>query len=392
MKKNRICVVTGSRSEYGLLKPLMKLFFDDESFDLQIIATGAHLSPEFGETYKQIIQDGFSITCKVESLLSTDSVVGVAKSTGLGIIGFADAFANLQPDFVIILGDRYEIFAAAFAAFISNIKVIHIHGGEKTIGANDDSMRHAITKMAHIHFVATDEYRNRVIQLGERPENVYCSGGLGVDIIDQIVLIPKHEIEKKLLINFCRKNLLITFHPASLNMQSSILQLENLLNVLMDLKDTALIFTFPNSDSESRKIIKTLEAFVRRKKNAYLFESLGQEMYFSVVNCVDAVIGNSSSGLLEVPSLRKGTINIGDRQHGRVCADSVINSDSDIASIKSALKKLYSKKFQDNLSNVKNPYGNGGSSKYIFNIIKNSICVDKFSLKKNFYDINFAKE
>ncbi len=381
----KICVITGTRAEYGLLRWVMQGIKDDPELTLQIIATGMHLSPEFGLTYQAIEQDGFQIDRKVEMLTSSDTAVGIAKSMGLGMIGFADALYQLQPDIIVVLGDRFEIFAAVSAALVARIPVAHLHGGETTEGAFDEALRHSITKMSHLHFVAADVYRQRVIQLGEQPERVFLVGGLGIDNIKRLSLLSKAELEKSLDFKLAAKNLLITFHPVTLETATAADQMQMLLLALKELEDTQLIFTFPNADTEGRTLIKMVEQFVAKHPNARAYTSLGQLRYLSCIAHVDGVIGNSSSGLIEVPSFKKGTINIGDRQRGRLQADSIINCEPTFASIRSALKQLYSLEFQEKLCRVINPYGEGGASIKILDILKHYKINE--ILKKQFCDL-----
>ena len=382
----KICVITGTRAEYGLLRWVMQGIKDDPELTLQIIATGMHLSPEFGLTYRDIEQDGFQIDRKVEMLTSSDTSVGIAKSMGLGLIGFADALHELKPDLIVVLGDRFEIFSAVSAALVARIPVAHLHGGELTEGAFDEAIRHSITKMSHLHFVAAKEYRNRVIQLGEQPDRIFLVGGLGIDNIKRLKLLGREELEASLDFELGSKNLLITFHPVTLETATASEQMAELLAALVELTDTQLIFTMPNADTDGRVMIKMVEEFVAQHTNARAYTSLGQLRYLSCVSHVDGVIGNSSSGLAEVPSFRKGTVNIGDRQRGRLRAASVINCDPTRKSIVNALKKMYSKDFQNYLSNVTNPYGEGGASEKVVEIIKNH-ALDGL-LKKTFYDIH----
>jgi GDP/UDP-N,N'-diacetylbacillosamine 2-epimerase (hydrolysing) len=384
-KTRKVCVITGTRADYGLLRLVMQGIKDDSDLTLQVIATGMHLSPEFGLTYREIEQDGFQIDLKIEMLTSSDTSVGIAKSMGLGLIGFADALNELKPDLVLALGDRFEIFSAVSAALVARIPVAHLHGGETTEGAFDESLRHSITKMSHLHFVAGEEYRQRVIQLGEQPERVFLVGGLGVDNIKQLKLLNRAELEASLGFKLTQKNLLVTFHPVTLETATASDQMAELLIALAELKDTQLIFTLPNADTDSRALIKMVENFVEQHHNAHAYTSLGQLRYLSCIAQVDGVVGNSSSGLLEVPSFGKGTINIGDRQHGRLQATSVINSAPDRKSIAAAIKKLYSSDFQVSLSEVRNPYGEGGASEKIVTTIKN-YSMDGIA-KKVFYDL-----
>jgi len=380
----KICIITGTRAEYGLLRWVMQGIKDDPELTLQIIATGMHLSPEFGLTYRDIEHDGFLIDRKVEMLTSSDTPVGIAKSMGLGMIGFADALSELKPDLVVVLGDRFEIFSAVSAALVARIPVAHLHGGELTEGAFDDAMRHAITKMSHLHFVAAEEYRRRVIQLGEEPDRVFLTGGLGIDNIRHLKLLDRLELESAMNFQFGSKNLLITFHPVTLEDATAAEQMAELLDALDELKDTQLIFTMPNADTDGRVLMKMVKEFAEQFPNVRAYTSLGQLLYFSCIAHVDGVVGNSSSGLLEVPSFRKGTVNIGDRQRGRLRAESVIDCEPTCRSISAALQKLYSSDFQTTLAVVRNPYGEGGASKKVVEVIKNQT-LDGL-IKKVFYD------
>lgn len=382
----KICVITGTRAEYGLLRWVMQGIKDDPELTLQIIATGMHLSPEFGLTYREIEKNGFQIDRKVEMLTSSDTSVGIAKSMGLGLIGFADALNELGPDLIVVLGDRFEIFSAVSAALVARIPVAHLHGGETTVGAFDEALRHSITKMSHLHFVAAEEYRQRVIQLGEQPDRVFLVGGLGIDSIKRLELLDRAELEASLDFKLGPKNLLITFHPVTLETATAADQMAELLAALVDLMDTQLIFTLPNADTDGRALIKMVEQFVAQHANARVYTSLGQLRYFSCIAQVDGVVGNSSSGLTEVPSFKKGTINIGDRQRGRLQAASVINCESTRESISIALRTLYSVNFQANLSQARNPYGEGGASEKVVETIKHH-ATDGI-VKKTFHDLH----
>lgn len=381
----KICVITGTRAEYGLLRWVMQGIKDDTELTLQVIATGMHLSPEFGLTYREIEQDGFRIDRKVEMLASSDTSVGIAKSMGLGLIGFADALNELKPDLIVVLGDRFEIFSAAAAALVARIPVAHLHGGERTEGAIDEAFRHSITKMSHLHFVAAEEYRQRVIQLGEQPERVFLVGGLGIDNIKRLKLLDRAELEASLGFKLGQKNLLITFHPVTLETATSTDQMAELLSALAELQGTQLIFTLPNADTDGRELIRMVEQFVAQYSNARAYTSLGQLRYLSCIAHVDGVVGNSSSGLAEVPSFKKGTINIGDRQRGRLQAASVINCEPTRQSIAAAVERLYGADFQASLSQASNPYGEGGASEKVVNTIKH-YAIDGIS-KKAFYDL-----
>ena len=380
-----ICVVTGTRAEYGLMGWVMKGIRQSSELKLQLIVTGMHLSPEFGMTVDAIEADGFTIDRKIEMLLSSDTAVGVTKSMGLGMIGFADALADLKPDLMLVLGDRYEIFSATVAAMIARIPIAHLHGGEATEGLIDEPIRHSITKMSHLHFVAAEEYRRRVIQLGEQPEHVFNIGGLGIDNILGLKLLSRHELTSELNIKLAKRNLLITFHPVTLEQGTSALQMDELLAALSELEDTGLIFTMPNADTEGRILFNKIRHFCTLQPQAYAFTSLGQLRYLSCIQHVDGVVGNSSSGLLEVPSFKKGTINIGDRQRGRLKAQSIIDCKPERESIRMALQRLLSSEFQKQLSEVVNPYGNVGPSDLIVQILEKQSLNNL--LKKRFYDI-----
>jgi GDP/UDP-N,N'-diacetylbacillosamine 2-epimerase (hydrolysing) len=379
-------VVTGTRAEYGLLYLLMKEIQADPVLELQIIATGMHLSPEFGLTYQQIEKDGFFINRKVEMLLSSDTTEGIIKSMGLGMIGFADALIVLKPDIIVVLGDRYEIFSAVSAAMIARIPVAHLHGGESTEGAFDESIRHAITKMSHLHFTATEQYRERVIQLGENPERVFNFGAVGIDNIKRLQLLSRSSFEEAIGCNLAQHNLLITFHPTTLERATAGPQFQQLLDALDELDETLLIFTKPNSDTDGRIIIGLIDEYVAKHPNkALAFISLGQLRYLSAMQFVDAVVGNSSSGLIEAPSFRIGTINIGDRQKGRIRADNTIDCQPTTTSIQQAFQKLYSSEFQVKLKTVCNPYERGNTTDHIKKVLC-SYPLDGI-LKKKFFDI-----
>lgn len=381
----KICVITGTRAEYGLLYYLMRAVETDPELELQIIATGMHLSPEFGLTYKEIEKD-FTITKKIEMLLSSDTPVGISKSMGLAQISFAESFEELKPDLVVVLGDRYEIFSAASAAMIARIPIAHLHGGETTEGAFDESIRHSITKMSHLHFTAAEEYRDRVIQLGEHPNRVFNVGGMGIDAIKRITLLSKEELEKSIDFTFGTKNLLVTFHPVTLENHTASYQFQELLDALDTLEDTHIIFTKANSDTDGRNINTMIDTYVSKNTHkAIAFTSMGQLRYLSALQFVDAVVGNSSSGLLEAPSFKIGTINIGDRQCGRLKADSVIDSAPNQEAIRTSLTKLYTPEFQHQLATCTSPYGEGGAVEKIIHTLKHTALDDL--LKKSFYDI-----
>jgi GDP/UDP-N,N'-diacetylbacillosamine 2-epimerase (hydrolysing) len=382
----KICVITGTRAEYGLLRWVMEGIRAAPELELKIIATGMHLSPEFGFTYKEIEKDGFQIDRRVEMLLSSDTPVGIAKSMGIGMIGFGEALQEMQPDLILVLGDRFEIFSAVAAAMVACIPVAHLHGGEATEGLIDEPIRHSITKMSHLHFVAAEEYRKRVIQLGEHPDRVFLVGGMGIDNIKKLDLLDRPALESSLEFELGARNLMITFHPVTLENATSAQQMTELLAALEMLEDTHLIFTMPNADTHGRVLFQMIEQFVIKHPHARVYTSLGQLRYLSCLRHVDGVVGNSSSGLIEVPSFGKGTINIGDRQLGRLKAKSVIDCIPEQKSIAVAIQQLYSKEFQLKLKTVKNPYGEGGASKKVVETLIRVPLGD--ILKKHFFDLS----
>ena len=386
----KICVVTSSRADYGLLKLLLKLIRDDSNLSLQLIATGTHFLKKYGETYQEIIEDGFVIEKKIEILSEKNDTLSVTESIGNGVNQFATALKELKPDLVLLLGDRFEIFAAAIASHVAQIPIIHIHGGELTEGAIDDAFRHSITKMSQMHFVATQEYANRVIQLGEQPNRVIISGALGVDAIHNLKLLSKIELEEKLGFKFGTKNLLITFHPVTLESKEISNQIDSLLAALEELTDTTLIFTMPNADPDSQIISDAIEKFVRDNLNAKFFKSLGQLAYLSCIPFVDGVVGNSSSGLIEVPAFRKGTVNIGNRQKGRTHGSSVLNCAPIKDDILKCINILYTENFRHQLLISSNPYGTGGACEIILNEVKRMTL--PLSLVKVFHDLRFTRE
>lgn len=384
MKK--ICVVTGTRAEYGLLYWLMKEIQADMQLQLQLIVTGMHLSPEFGLTYKDI-ENEFKIDKKIEILLSSDTPMGISKSMGLAQISFAEAYDTLKPDMLLVLGDRYEILSASSAAMIARIPICHLHGGEATEGLIDEPIRHSITKMSHLHFTATEEYRKRVIQLGEHPSYVYNVGGMGIENIKRLKLLSRSAFEESIQFKLNQKNLLVTFHPVTLENSTSQEQFQALLNTLSQLDNTNIIFTKANSDTDGRTINYMIDEYVQKHSNSIAFNSLGQQRYLSALQFVDAVVGNSSSALIEAPSFNIGSINIGDRQKGRIKASSVIDCTPSEKSISLALTTLFSAEFQGTLKEVKNPYGNGCASQKIIQVLK-EVSLDDI-LKKSFYNIGF---
>ncbi|ALG66808.1 UDP-N-acetylglucosamine 2-epimerase [Beggiatoa leptomitoformis] len=388
ISKRNIAVATGSRAEYGLLYWLLKSLQADPDINLQIIVTGMHLAPEFGLTYKQIENDGFYIDAKVEMLLSSDTKVGVAKAIGLGIIGLADVLERLRPDIIVILGDRFEIFAVAQTAMTLNIPLAHLHGGELTEGAIDEAIRHSITKMAQLHFVAAEVYRQRVIQLGEQPERVFNVGALAVDNIKHLSLLDKASLETELGFALGTLNFLVTYHPITLSQQNPTPAVCALLEALDSFPDAKIIITKANADQGGREINQLLENYAQNNHSrVYLSPSLGQLKYLSTMKQVDVIIGNSSSGLIEAPALHKATVNIGERQQGRLKAESIIDCATDKQAIQTAIMQAISPDFQQKLPSISSLYGMGDASMRIKHLLK-TIGLEQLIIKR-FYDIAF---
>lgn len=382
----KIAIVTGTRAEYGLLYWLISRVHQDPQLELQLVVTGMHLSPEFGLTVKQIEADGFPIAARVEMLLSSDTEVGVTKSLGLGVISFADAYSQLRPDLVTVLGDRFEIFGAVAAAMIARIPVAHCHGGEATEGLIDESIRHSITKMSHLHFVANDEYGARVRQLGEQPDRVFNVGALGIENINRLKLMDREAFEKSIDLKLGKTSALVTFHPVTLEYGTAARQFCELTKALEAFPEMSVIFTKPNADTDGRVIISLIDEFVERHPlRARGFISLGQLRFLSAMRHVSFVIGNSSSGLVEAPSFKIPTINIGDRQRGRIMADTVIPCGAETSEIISAIQKATGEAFLAMCKQAVNPYGDGNASAKILPILKSAPL--EGILKKIFYDI-----
>lgn len=380
-----VAIVTGTRAEYGLLKPLIKAISTDKAFRMHLIATGMHLSADFGFTYREIEQDGYTIDEKVDCELVSDTAEGITKSIGIGIIGFAEVFRKISPHLLLLLGDRTEILAAAIAAMIKTIPIAHIHGGETTEGAYDESIRHAITKMSYLHFTSAETYRNRVIQLGETPERVFNVGAIGIDSIKSLQLLSRIDFENAINFKLNHKNVLITFHPVTLENETAALQFKELLKSLNKLEHVTLIFTKPNSDKDGRVIIKLIDDYVAQNPyKALAFISLGQLRYLSALQHVDVVVGNSSSGIIEVPVFKKPTINIGDRQKGRIMPASVINCEPLEYAIDEAFDKAFDEQFKMKIQGQEIIYGNGNATPKIIKVLKD--CKIN-NVKKKFYDL-----
>lgn len=384
--KRKVCVVTGSRADYGHLRPLIMAIKKDKQLQLQLVATGMHLSSHYGLTYKEIERDGFKIDERVNILLKGDSASDVCSSMGQAVAKFTRVYQRLRPDVVIVLGDRFEILSAVICAHVSGIVVGHLHGGEVTQGAFDEAFRHAISKMSQWHFTSTQEYRRRVIQLGESPNTVFHVGAVGLDNLKSLKLLSKNKLERNLQFTFGQKNLLVTFHPVTLESRSETVQLNHLLNVLEGLKDTKIIITKSNADTGGRTINRMIDRFAKRNKGRVkAFSSLGQVKYWSAIQYVDGVVGNSSSGIIEVPSFKKPTVNIGDRQKGRIRSKSTIDCAPDKSSIKAAINKMYSPQFRKSLRSLHNPYGDGQTAQRILKVLKSRKLPE---LKKKFYDLS----
>ncbi|MGE5380690.1 MAG: UDP-N-acetylglucosamine 2-epimerase [Methylocystaceae bacterium] len=387
MSRRKICVISGSRAEYGLLYWLMQEIKNDKDLHLQIIATGMHLAPTYGLTYKQIEADGFTINEKVDMLLTDNSAVGVVKSMGLALSGFADALSRLNPDIIVVLGDRFEILTAAQAALILGIPLTHLHGGELTAGAYDESIRHAITKMAQLHFVAAEEYRRRIIQMGEHPTRVYNFGAPGLDYINRLEPHPRAQLEKELQVTLKAPLFLVTYHPTTLVKQDPQILTEELQGALEKFPNATIIITAANADQGGRMINQSLQRYAEDKPGTYWFPSLGQVKYLSLMYLADVMIGNSSSGIIEAPALKKATVNIGIRQQGRLRAKSVIDCHENRDAIADAIHTALSEEFQEYIKDTQSLYGSGNCAKQIKEILK-SVKLEDLVLK-HFFDLQF---
>ncbi|WP_010097579.1 UDP-N-acetylglucosamine 2-epimerase [Ornithinibacillus scapharcae] len=384
MKK--ISILTATRAEYGLLKPIMKRLTNVPEFDVRIVVTGAHLSPEFGLTYHEIEHDGFSIDNRIEMLLSADTSAAISKSMGVALISFADYFERLKPDILIVLGDRYETLAVCIAAMNQKIPIAHLYGGETTEGAVDESIRHAITKMSYIHFTSTESYRRRVIQLGEQPDRVFCVGATGIENILNEDIMSKRDLESSINFKLDKPHAIVTFHPVTLENNHSAEQFQAILDVCKRYQDMYFIFTKANADANGRIINKMIDSYIEENNHAIAFTSLGIKRYLSALKYSVMVIGNSSSGLIEAPSFGIPTINIGDRQKGRLKASSIIDCKPTIDDIQRAFDLALSKKFRSLSKTTVNPYGDGNTSDKVTSTLKKFLLDEKISLKKKFYD------
>jgi len=385
----RICIVTGSRAEYGLLKPIMKKLVQTKRYDVRIVVTGAHLSPRFGSTYREILDDGFVIDAQIDILQSGDAPSDITKSMAKAMSGFADYFEKKLPDLLIVLGDRYESLAVCCAAMNQRIPIAHLHGGETTQGAIDESIRHCITKMSHLHFTSTREYARRVVQLGEQPKSVHCVGAIGVENILAEELLSKPELEKELGMQLKKPYAVVTFHPVTLEADEKGMQMRELLKAVSTFEDMQFVFTKANADANGIIINDLLDSHAKKHTNAAVFDSLGVKRYLSTLKYAKMVIGNSSSGLLEAPSFGIPTVNIGDRQKGRLKADSVINCAPNAAAIEEAVNKACSSDFLQIARKSTNPYGSGGTSDKVIGHINAFLDKESIDLKKKFYDLEF---
>lgn len=384
--KKKIAVLTATRSEYGLLRTIIKRLSESDIFDVSVLVTGAHLSGNFGYTVQEIEKDGFSIDKKVDILLQGSGSASISKSMGLALMGFGDYFEEHHLDYLMVLGDRYETLAVCCAAMNARIPIIHLHGGEVTEGAIDEAIRHSITKMSLYHFTSTEEYRRRVIQLGESPDRVFNVGAIGVENILHESKFSRKELEDMLNFDLAKSYGVVTFHPVTLEGDCEE-QCKSLLKAMSHFKDYRFIITGANADCGGETINRILQEYANKHDNVYFTYSLGMKKYLSALNNAAFVLGNSSSGIIEAPSFGIPTINIGNRQKGRIQADSVINCDSKEEEIVAAIEKAMSPDFREVAKDVKNPYGNGETSKQIVNILEKLVKNQKMDLEKKFYDL-----
>ncbi len=386
--KPKLCVISGSRADYGLLRNVLLPLKKSKLLDSQFIVTGSHLSSKHGDTIEEIKEDEIRINAEVEMLSEDDSSVGIAESFSKGVDDITKTLKELNPDMILVLGDRYEIFAASIAAMISNIPISHIHGGESTEAAIDEAIRHSLTKMSYFHFVTTEEYRKRVIQLGEDPKRVFFVGALGLDSIKNTQLLSKKQLEEKFQVKLKKKILMITYHSVTLERENNMKNLNKVLKALDNFNDFSLIFTSPNADHDGGKLKDFIETYVKKNNNAHFFTSLGQNGYLSFLKQADCVIGNSSSGIFEAPYCKVGSVNIGNRQKGRVKPKSVMDVPNDIESITNAINNVLSEDFSKIISTQNNPFGDGSAGIKIVTILENELNQsNKGFLKKEFFNL-----
>lgn len=385
---NKVCVITGTRAEYGLLYPLLKRIDTDAQVELNIVVTGSHLSSEYGLTYKAVLEDGFEINKKIDIILSSDSKSAVCKSMGLAMIGFGEYYEEQSFDMIIVLGDRFEIFAAVSAACVVGTPVAHLHGGELTEGAYDEFFRHSITKMSLLHFTSTEEYRNRVIQLGEEPQRVFNVGAIGIENIRSLPLLTRDELSKSLDVKLNSKYGVVTFHPVTLEQSEAEVQIKVLLKALESFPDMIFIITKANADNGGRAINKVIDRYTRDYNTKFFaFTSLGQLRYLSAIKHAEVVIGNSSSGIIEAPAFHKPVVNIGDRQKGRIASKAVLNCKTEYEAIKKTVNYAMSEEFIKIAQEAKNPYGEGEVSEKIWYEINHYFLANKFTNRKKFFDL-----
>lgn len=380
-----IGVVTVARSDYGIYLPVLRRIQADPELSLVLFVTGMHLSHEFGLTVRQIESDGFKVEARIEMLLSSDTPGGIAKSVGLGMIGFAQAYSQSRPDLLLALGDRFEMLAAVAAALPFNIPVAHIHGGESTEGLIDEPIRHSITKMSHLHFVSTAKYRERVVQLGENPWRVTVSGAPSLDNLRHLPTVPAAELESMLGMPLEPRPLLVTFHPVTLEYDDTAAHISALLSAL-DAVGRPVIFTFPNADTSGRIIIEAIKDYVASHSNARAVVNLGTANYFSLMGHAAAMVGNSSSGIIEAASFRLPVLNLGSRQRGRIYGENVVTVECNREAILEGIQRLTAPQFRESLQMMQNPYGDGCAADRIVNVLKDAK-LDRDLIQKSFHDI-----
>lgn len=385
MKK--LVILTATRAEYGLLAPVIKKLNSDSAIDVRVVATGAHLSPEFGMTINEIREDGVKVDKEIDILLSSDTPAAISKTMGLAMMGFADYFAECKPDALMVLGDRYETLAVCISAINAKIPIIHLYGGEATEGLIDETVRNAITKLSYLHFTSTEDYKRRVIQMGESPDRVFMVGAMGVENIMHTRLLTQEELEMQLGCTLGSNFAVLTFHSVTLEDKTAEKQIGELLKAVDAFPDVTFLCTKANADVDGRIINECLQRYTEVHNNLYLYDSLGMKRYLSALSHAKFVIGNSSSGIIEVPSFRIPTINIGERQKGRIQASSVINCNPKSEDIIEAIKEAISDEFNEGIKDVVNPYGDGKTSDKIVGVTRDFLINNKFEKQKKFYDI-----
>ena len=385
----RVVILTSTRAEYGLLKPLMNRMIEDEFFDVRIAVTGTHLSKEHGMTVSEIESDNMPIDTRIDILSGGDTPVALSKTMGTATTRFAEYFDTCNPDGLVVLGDRYETLAVCVAAMNARIPIFHLHGGEATEGLIDEAIRHCITKMSYLHFTSTEAYRKRVIQMGESPERVFNTGAIGIENIRRVELLNQKELEDSLGFSIGEKYAIGTFHPVTLEHHTAEQQIKELLKAVDSRKDLKFIFTKANADTDGRIINELLDSYNSKSDRFFLVDSLGMRRYLSALKHAQFVIGNSSSGLIEAPSFHIPTIDIGDRQKGRIAGESVIHCEPSADEIQAAISQAMNSSFREKLAFIESPYGDGNTSEKIADVLKEFYANDKIHIKKRFYDIEF---